>query len=84
MATIPRGIDDVLKVVGDLAQIVSDRFDKMEARVDSIDARLYRVEQKQLEHDEMFAKINQRIDHLYPALDSHMKRIEDIVADNVA
>jgi hypothetical protein len=49
-----------------------------------MDARLFRVESKLEEHDKRFDEIDTKINKIFQILDSHMKRIEDILQDNVA
>ena len=77
MTKKPVDLDDIAGSIADLTQMFSARFDAM-------DARMFRMEQKQLEHDKRFDEIDKKIDHIYSLLDNHLKRIEDMFADNVA
>jgi flavodoxin len=62
-------IEDVLEVVSDLSDMISQKFDAVDARFDAVDARFD-------EHDKKFDKI-------FSILDAHIKRIEEILQENI-
>ncbi len=67
-----------------MSQTISEQFTLVNNRFDAMDTRLFGVEQKLVQHDKWFDEIDSKLNHIYSVLDSHMKRIEDIISDNVA
>jgi tetrahydromethanopterin S-methyltransferase subunit G len=77
-------LDDIAESISDFTRLFAKRFDEVDARFDAVDARVFNIEQKQLEHDKRFDEIHRKIDHIYSLLDSHMKRIEEILVENAS
>lgn len=66
----PADLDDILDVLNTFQNMVAERFDQQDRRFD--------------EQDRRFDEIEKKLDHIYSILDSHMKRIEDVVQENAA
>jgi hypothetical protein len=57
MTKKPTDLDDIAESIADLTQMFSARFDAM-------DASVFRIEQKQLEHDKRFDEIDKKFEHI--------------------
>ncbi len=69
-------LDDVLSVLTDFQAMVAQKFDAVDTRFEMIDARFDTIDAKLADHHRKF-------DHPYSVLDSHIKRMEEIMQENV-
>ncbi len=60
------------------------RFDKLETRFDKLEIEVFKQGHDIAEIKKNVADLNKKVDHIYSVLDSHMKRIEDILQENAA
>lgn len=74
---VNKAVDDLSQVIQSFAQNVDERFNKVEEDIARLDTRLDRLETD-------VAGLNQKYDHLITTLDSFLKRLDDMEANNTA